>query len=432
MEYPTNYHLMFQKPTPPEAGRAIEPVLDWGLRAAPGQAVEGRTRTYAPDVRVAEYIALYALSTWVYTAVARLAEAVASAALEVVQRDDLVTAEEDHGLVRLLGKYGKPNDDQDSLEFFELHQTYYELCGNSFWFWENNGLLDGRPTAVHILHPQMIRIVPGVTEHVAYYEYGVLGNFFRLDPAQVTHFRKPNPFNHYWGVPALEALMVTVVGDRAASVWNRDFFGNGVAIPAGILIVPPTLTDAERDRFDREFNAKHGETRRTAILRADVGATVYHPAGLGPHDADFKEGRLLSRQEVYEALDLPLGVMSEASTEAHARVAERRLMVSVRRRHERIERKLNSDAMQFWPRWKTLSARFEDVRHDAIDWDQQSKKIKVLERYLDEEEIRRDAGYKPRKHSEHVQLPASNGRTPAAGGHSGSLQREGQAGDVLE
>jgi phage portal protein BeeE len=250
-----------------------------------------------------------------------------------------------------------------------------------------------------------------------------------LDPRQVTHFRKPNPFNHYWGMPALEALMVTVLGDRAASEWNRNFFAGDVAIPAGILVIPPNVSDADRDRVSDELSAKHGKRRATAVLRADVGATVYHAAGLGPHDADFKEGRLLSRQEVYEALDLPLGVMSEASTEAHARVAERRLMTSVRRRHERIERKLNSDAMGFWPRWQKLSARFEDVRHDAIDWDQQSKKIKALERYLDEEEIRRDAGYKPRKHS--AESAANNGR--AAGGRdSGALQREGQETNVVE
>jgi len=396
------------------------------LRAIVGQRDESRY-LYASRPDLAQYISQYALSTWVYTAVARLAETAAAAAFHIGYEGNKTGYDKAHPLAALLGSSGRPNEYQSSFEFWENFFTDFELAGNAYWYWESkNG---GAPDAVHLLPPASVRVIPGSTQAVAAYEYIVSGNTYRLRPEQVLHFKRPNPFSRYYGLPALEALMTTVMGDVAMAKWNKDFFGDGVSIPAGILILPSAVGDDERNRFDREFNAKHGQQRRTAILRADAGSTVYHPAGLSQQEADFKGGRLLTRQEVYEALDLPLGYMSEASTEAHARVAERRFLWSVRRRHQRIETKINAFALSFWRGWRTRVARFEDVRKEAADWDQLSKRIKASAPYMTTDEVRENIlGLEP--------LGGANGRlrnnsAPDDGGtqdrgDGGSVPPEGQ------
>jgi hypothetical protein len=120
---------------------------------------------------------------------------------------------------------------------------------------------------------------------------------------------------------------------------------------------------------------------------------VWNEAGLKPRDADFQRGRALNRQAIYETLDLPLGYMSEASTEAHARVAERRFLHSVYRRHVRVAAKLNMDAMRFWS--PGFLASFPDVRRESADWEQLSKRIAAEAKYKTLNELRADQGLPP-------------------------------------
>ncbi len=109
---------------------------------------------------------------------------------------------------------------------------------------------------------------------------------------------------------------------------------------------------------------------------------------------DFKEGRLLSRQAVYEALGLPLGLYSESSTEAHARVAERLKLNNVYKLHVRWATKIDQDALTFWPGWARYQTRFEDVR--KVDWQMEKLKLDSLRGLMTVDEIR----------ERHLNLPA--------------------------
>lgn len=397
------------------------------VRAMVGQEHDARN-IYAPAPDLARYLAQYALNTWVYTAVARLAEACATAKMRVVWRNDHTRSDDSHGLARLVGEYGIPNDEQSAFEFWEDHFTFMELCGNSYWYWE--GGRDGSPRAVHLLPPASVRVIPGKTQTVAGYEFNANGAIYKLATEQVTHFKRPNPYSRYYGLPALEALMISVLSDREMARWNYEFFGDGVAVPAGVFVIPPSVSDKERDRFDREFNAKHGQRRRTAIVRAPPGSTIWHNAGITPQEASFKDGRMLTRQEVYEALDLPLGYMSEASTEAHARVAERRFLFSVYRRHIRIASKLNVDGLNFWPGWNTRLVQFEDIRHEAADWEQTAKRLKAVEPYMAVDEVRTEILGMQALGGEHATLKSSG--QPDNRRDSSAVQPDGQVPDVLD
>lgn len=364
--------------------RRVDRALQLGIaRSMPGQGLEGARMLFAAGPNAAENLARYALNSWVYTAVSELASDFASAALEVWHRGRPELAL-NHGILRLLGASGKPNADQDLFEFLEAHISAFMLAGNSYWYWHNER--GGEPEAVYLLPPEAMRVVPGSSEVVDHYVLEWQGRWFRLPKENVTHFKKYNPFSRYVGMSAMEALRIEVESDRSMAIWNKQYFADDVFSPAGILVVDETLSDAEKERLETELQGKHGPRRRTMVVRSRPGATTWNDAGLRQRDLEFKEGRLLARQAVYEALGLPLGLWSESSTEAHARVAERLKLGTVYKLHVRTAVKINQDALPFWPRASAYEARFQDVRR--VDWQMERLKFEALRGLMTVDEIR--------------------------------------------
>ncbi len=346
-------------------------------RAYPGQRHEAAMFAYGTGQNVADYLSYYALNVWVGTAISRVAEAAAMSALKVHRRGDITDFQDNHGILDLLGEYGSPNDAQDAGEFLEEHFVNWGLTGNSYWYWVAPS--GGRPVEVYNLQPAHVVVVPGVDRTVSHYEYKPVGGLdIRLEPEQVTHFKRNNPYSRYYGMSALEAIRLEITGDRSMAIWNNQFFGDDVGIPAGIIFVPPDTPAVDLPRLTDEFNASYGTRRRTAVIRGTPGSQMYHPAGAVHKDLDFGEGRLLSRQAIYECLDLPLGMLSETSTEAHARVAERQFHAAVDKRLWRTGRKLTADALHLWPAWKSYAVGFEDKRRDVADWEQGQRKVDTM------------------------------------------------------
>lgn len=344
-----------------------------GMRAYPAQRDDNAAFLYAPTPDAEEYMLQYALSVWVYVAATRLAAGAASAACGVFRRNTTEQYEQ-HPLMQLLGQYAAPNELQDSGEFFEEHFLNILIAGNSYWYWSSAA--GGAPDEVHLLDPRRVLIDPGSTRAIERYVYRTtMGRELVFAPEQITHFKRPNPFNRYVGLSALEAIRLEIASDRSMALWNNQFFGENVGIPAGILVLPPDTPDHDMDRVEAEMNAKYSRRRRTAVMRGTSGQQMYVQAGAAHKDLDFERGRMLSRQAVYEALELPLGLLSESSTEAHARVAERRFFAAVDQRLTRTARKMTVSCLPFWAGAGRYEVRFEDERRDIADWDQMSKKV---------------------------------------------------------
>ncbi len=356
---------------------------DRDVRSMPGQALEHARFLYATGPNALEYLVQYAMDAWVYTAVSELAGDFAKASLEVWKRGKPEKAE-NHAILGLLGPSGKPNADVDRFEFLERHISDLLLTGNSYWYWFS--MRGGAPESVYSLPPEGMLVMPGSSEVIGHYILRWQGSDIKLPKVNVTHFRKYHPLSRYYGLGALEALRLEVQSDRSMAQWNSQFFGDDVFAPAGILVVDETVSDKEKTRLEDDLEGKHGPRRRTAVVRSRPGATVWIDAGLKQKDLDFVNGRLLSRQAVYEAMGLPLGLYSESSTEAHARVAERLKLNNVYKMHVRTATKLNADVMLFWARADSYEARFEDVRQ--VDWQMESLRIKAVRGIMTDNEIR--------------------------------------------
>lgn len=328
---------------------------------------------YAPHINLVPHMVQYALNHWVYGSVNKIAITAAAKDFIITSRPDGLTRNTEHPLLNLIGKFGKPNDNQDSFEFMEQHYQNMIIAGNSYWLWQAPG--GGSPTEVHQLEPEKIRIKPAKNKTIARYEYWDQGIITPFHPNEITHFKRPNPFNRYYGLSALQALYFTLISDNAMLNWNNEFFDEELGIPSGILIVPAKTSDKEIERIKAEFTASHGEHRRVAIIKSDAGGAVWLDAGAKHKDYDFEKGRTLNRQAVLEGLDIHRGIMAESATEALAIVAERKFANTIRTWHVRTARKLNVDGMNYWAGHQQNQADFIDITKFEVDWRREINRI---------------------------------------------------------
>ena len=335
----------------------------------------------APEIgQAARYAGVYMGSPWVYVAVNRIAEAAALVPFHVARRaGEQVVAVEDHPFERLLRR---PNPLLSRFELIEQTVGSLEIHGNAYWFLA--GEPGGVPAELWPLRPDRVSIVPDARRGVRGYVYEVDGHRIPLDAAEVVHFRRWHPANDYYGLSALEAARLAVETDRAMADWNRRYFGEGMAVPAGIVAIKERVGDADYERLKREWRAAYGgRERKTAFLR---GASVeWHNVGLSQQDMDFLNARRFNREEIFQIFGIPVGMFSENATEANALVGER---VFIERtlwpKLVRIAEKITTDLLPFYG--AGLVGSFEDIRpHDRA---QTLEEIRAARGILTVDEIR--------------------------------------------
>jgi HK97 family phage portal protein len=317
-----------------------------------------------------KYAGVYMRSPWVYVAVNRIAEAAALVPLRVARQDGATSptsgdvtspapageiAVPGHPFVRLLDR---PNPLMSRFELIEHTVGNLEIHGNAYWFLA--GEPRGIPRELWPLRPDRVSIVPDAQRGVRGYVYEVDGRRIPLEAAEVVHFRRWHPANDYYGLSALEAARLAVESDRAMSAWNRRYFGEGMAVPAGIVAIRERVNDADFERLKREWRQAYGgRERKTAFLRG--AAVEWHNVGLSQQDMDFLNARRFNREEIFQIFGIPVGMFSENATEANALVGER---VFIERtlwpKLVRIAEKITTDLLPFYP--GELVARFDDVR----------------------------------------------------------------------
>ncbi|MBN1200623.1 MAG: phage portal protein [Anaerolineae bacterium] len=306
--------------------------------------------------QASRYAGVYMGSPWVYVAVNRIAEAAALVPFRVLARVGEQTIEiADHPFERLLRR---PNPLMSRFELLEHTVGHLEIHGNAYWFLA--GQAGGPPLELWPLRPDRVSIVPDPVRGVRGYIYEVDGRRVPLDASEVVHFRRWHPANDYYGLSALEAARLAVESDRAMADWNRRYFGEGMAVPAGIVAIRERVSDADFERLKREWRTAYGgRERKTAFLR---GASVeWHNVGLSQQDMDFLNARRFNREEIFQIFGIPVGMFSENATEANALVGER---VFIERtlwpKLVRIAEKITTDLLPFYA--GDLVGCFDDIR----------------------------------------------------------------------
>lgn len=344
-------------------------------------------------------LAWYAYNEWVSTAIDRMSEICASGRLQLVDRgtSELVS---EHPLLTLLGFGGRPNRYQGAIDFWESHFQRLDVHGNDIWYLYSE--FGGSPSEIYQLDPRYVTVHNVGSELVYRYRGG--GVVYDLPAGSVLHFKRTNLQDAIpiWGISALKKLEQLIRTDMQMVRWNSELFGTGA--PNGILIVDADyVSESDALSIEDRFLSRRNDDRRMVVVRARAGAGVWQDANLRPRDMDFSAGRLLNRQAVFDAFGFHVGLVSEASTEAHARVAERLVRSNAHFRQLRSASVMQT-LLDFWPGGSRLSLRFEDVR--GVDWDQESKKLESVKSFMTINEVR----------SRFLDLPPLSGSDIISGG----------------
>ena len=260
-------------------------------------------------------------STWVYSCVGRIADAIASVRWFVEQKKpDGQWEEIDHPLSTLLN-YPSPYLNRQDL--FERMTYHLLLGGNAIW---HLLLVGGVPIEIEPLMPDCVKPIPSATGFLEGYEFRLPGSSEKrvLPPAEVCHLMLADPGNPYWGMAPLQAAARAVDTDVAAVGWNVSLLQNR-AVTDGIF------------SFEHEMSNEQWEWARKTIREQHQGADNAHTPwvlGFGAKyqqmsqslvDMEFLGGRKFTAEEIVNVFGVPMILLSQERTSFNNLLIARRM-----------------------------------------------------------------------------------------------------------
>ncbi|WP_237155539.1 phage portal protein [Oryzibacter oryziterrae] len=220
----------------------------------------------------------------------------------------------------LLDLMARPNPREGFATFVEAVASHLMVAGNAYVELTE---IDGRPLELNILRPDRLRVVPGRDGWPEAYDYTVDGRTVRLPataergPAPLMHMRSFHPLNDHYGLPPIEAALVSLDVHNAAAGWNKALLDNS-ARPSGALVYsgPNGLSDDQFERLKRELEEGYQGADNAGRPLVLEGGLDWKNMSLTPRDMDFIEARNMASREIALAFGVPpmlLGIPGDAT-----------------------------------------------------------------------------------------------------------------------
>lgn len=187
---------------------------------------------------------------------------------------------DNHPLYELLRS---PNPDSSQFQFLEMHQTFMELVGESFW-WVVKGQRSKSPKQLYLLRPDLVSVV--IDENSP---YGLVKGYVLKKPDgaeipferdEIIHFKLPNPKDPYRGMGVVEAAMMYLQTEEFASDFTRHSILNS-GRPSGILNFKGRIKESEFEQIKRRFKKEYLGTKNTGKTMFINGAEALDYQKLG-------------------------------------------------------------------------------------------------------------------------------------------------------
>lgn len=205
-----------------------------------------------------------------------------------------------------------PNDNQTAFEWREMGQAHVDLRGNAY----SLIVRDGRQVPVELiaLHPDWV--VPlRAPDGTMFYDVRLYGGLKaeRYPANDILHIRDRSD-DGFVGKSCITRARDVIGLDLAGSDHASKFFANG-AQPGGIIAHPSEMNKAARKLMADEFqDSFSGDNKfKVAVIS---GEAEYMPVGMSNLDAQFIDGRKLTRQEIAALFRVPahkIGIMDNAT-----------------------------------------------------------------------------------------------------------------------
>ena len=329
----------------------------WMLEAAAAEKFN------IPDPSVyANQADLYRTLSWVLTAVDMTAQAGALTDFSVGR---IIAGKEpkdipNHEFELLLRN---PNELDSRFEFLYATIAYWKLTGNSYW-WLNRKDEYTAPNEMWVIPPQMITPIPDEKMFLRGYLYDSgTGKEIFLEPHEIVHFKRFNPFSRFVGLSAIESIALVARGDLGMQDWNTKLFAENNARLPGILTFQEMVQNDTWQKIKED--TREASTNRSLLMLRGVGAggVNWLQNSVSQRDMEFLAGRKANKEEIYSVLAPGLmSMLSENSTEANS-VAGRATFteLTVYPMHVMMAEKITSQVLTSYG-GRQLVGYFEDIR----------------------------------------------------------------------
>lgn len=305
---------------------------------------------------------LYRTLSWVLQAVNITADAGALTPFEVKR---IVSGKEpkdipNHEFELLLMR---PNPLDSRYEFLYGTIAMLMLTGNAYWFL-NKANENATPDELWVIPSHMIIPVPDGRMFIRGYLYTAEnGREFMLEPWEVCHFRRFNPYNRFIGLSAIEAIATVSQGDLKMQEWNTRFFGKNNARLPGIVTFEQFIEKTTWERI-KEDTREAAQNRELLMLNGvGQGGVNWLQNAISQKEMEFLSGREFNRDEIWTTLAPGLvSMLSSSATEANARngsaVFNER---TVYPKHVMMAEKITNQILPLYA-GRPLIGQFEDIR----------------------------------------------------------------------
>ena len=306
-----------------------------------------RDEMWLTDVAIKEG---YNASAIVYAAVEKRAKLLASVPWKAQRRagdswEDVPTSP----LQRLLDT---PNPDQSLYELMYAASQALDLSGNAYI----SEIKRGRtPIALWLLPSEHMRIKPGRSALVDYFEYDEEGTKLRIEPDDMIQLKMPNPNSRWFGMPVLMAAGRATDVDRESGIWQKSSLQNrGVVdvhfeVPEGTT---PEQVAAMRQSY-QERSAGPDNARKPMFTSGKVTQL-----GQTAVEMDFANSRKACWTEIAAVFGTPLASLgfTEDVNLANAESMNKQLWQNtIVPQLDLIKRQLNHQlASEFGPEWRIV------------------------------------------------------------------------------
>jgi HK97 family phage portal protein len=280
------------------------------------RSISESTRYNEPDdIKTDQALKLAAVSAWVYSGIKTIADrtSASDARPEMKLRVDLELRDQpNHDFSRLLDR---PNSLM-TWEFICRYTAWWAfLLGNAYLFIATPEVGAGMPEELWPLpadavapDPKSMRISALTGKPCIDYIYTLDGKQMRLPGENVIHIRFPNPFDYWYGMAPLSAMINPVRLDRYQSNYLMGFFGRDNAVPTAIISVPQETNEIDFETIKEQIREQFGEGRRSAITRAgDLSVQIITQT---IQQMELVNGRKFNREEINHVLGIPDGLLS--------------------------------------------------------------------------------------------------------------------------
>lgn len=292
----------------------------------------------------------YNASAIVYSAVEKRAKLMAAVPWQAERRNAENEWEHvpDSPLQRLIDR---PNPEQSLYELIYQISQSLDLAGNAYVTEIRNG--NSAPIALWHLPAQFMRIKPGATRLVDYFEYDEAGTKVRIDPEDLIHLKMPNPNSRWFGMPVLMAAGRATDIDRESGIWQKASLQNRGVLDMHIE-VPAGTTGDQIDDMKSRWKEKHSgpETARDPLFTSGK----VNQLGQTAIEMDFIASRKAVWTEIAAVFGVPLSTLgfTDDVNLANAESMDKALWQNTTiPQLDLIKRQLNHQlAIEFGPEWR--------------------------------------------------------------------------------